>query len=119
MMRALVLTAAASLVVMTLLPLPLASAKEQGVCCKYSYDGKLVRAVQQKLQAWGYDPGPVDGFWGPATATALTNFQQHMNLAATTQLNEETLRAMFGEPLPSGVKVTRNPMRLPADVFAA
>lgn len=118
MMRALILTAAASLVVMALFPPPPASAEEQVVCYKYSYSRKLVRAVQQKLWAWGYDPGPVDGFWGPATEAVLTTFQRHMNLAASTQLDEATLRAMFGEPLPSGVKVVRNPMKLPPDVFA-
>jgi hypothetical protein len=41
-----------------------------------------------------------------------------MSLTANSRLDEATLRTMFGEPLPSGVKVVRNPMGLPADVFA-
>ena len=103
---------------MALVPPPMASAEEQAVCFKYSYGKSLVRAVQQKLQAWGYDPGPVDGFWGPATEAAVSVFQKHMSLQESTQLDEPTLKAMFGEPLPSGVTVVRNPMKLPADVFA-
>jgi len=118
MMKAAVLTVAATLVVTTVLPASPASAEQPVVCYKYSYDRKLVRAVQRKLEAWGYEPGPVDGFWGPTTEAALTVFQGQMNLAASGHLDEATLRTMFGEPLPPGVKVVRNPMRLPADVFA-
>jgi peptidoglycan hydrolase-like protein with peptidoglycan-binding domain len=118
MTRAQILVAAVSLVVMALAPLAMASAEEQVVCFKYSYGKNLVRAAQQKLQAWGYDPGPVDGYWGPATEAAVTVFQRHMSLQESTQLDEPTLLAMFGEPLPSGVTVVRNPMKLPADVFA-
>lgn len=118
MTRALFLTAAASLIAMMLVPLPVASAEEQVICFKYSYGRSLVKAVQTKLQAWGYDPGPVDGFWGPATESAVTIFQRHMGLPESTQLDDGTLRAMFGEPVPPGVKVVRNPTNMPADVFA-
>lgn len=118
MMKAAILTVAATLVVTAVLSASPVSGEEPVVCYKYSYDRKLVRAVQRKLEAWGYEPGPVDGFWGPTTEAAVSAFQGQMNLAASGHLDEATLRTMFGEPLPPGVKVVRNPMRLPADVFA-
>lgn len=36
----------------------------------------LVATVQQRLKALGYDPGPVDGAYGPRTRAALTEFRQ-------------------------------------------
>jgi len=33
----------------------------------------LVRGMQESLAAAGYDPGPIDGRWGPRTQAALTS----------------------------------------------
>ncbi len=53
-----------------------------------------VRELQQNLQEQGVDPGPVDGIWGPQTEQALTQFQQQEGIAATGEVNEETLEAL-------------------------
>ena len=33
-----------------------------------------IRSIQQELKEAGYDPGPVDGLWGPRTSGAYDNF---------------------------------------------
>ncbi|MBW2246665.1 MAG: peptidoglycan-binding protein [Deltaproteobacteria bacterium] len=47
--------------------------------------------VQQRLQALGYDPGSPDGIWGERTRKALSAYQQAHGLAATGEINPETL----------------------------
>lgn len=41
----------------------------------------LVRAVQERLAALGYDPGPIDGVAGPKTRAAIGDFQTAAGLA--------------------------------------
>ena len=49
------------------------------------------RDVQDLLQALGYEPGPVDGIWGPITAVAWRRFARDAaDLAARAEL--ETLQ---------------------------
>jgi osmotically-inducible protein OsmY len=50
-----------------------------------------VRAAQEKLKDKGYDPGPIDGIWGPRTAAAVSDFQRKENLTVTSRLDPETL----------------------------
>ena len=50
-----------------------------------------VRMVQEKLKDKGFDPGPVDGVWGPRTASALAAYQRKENLTVTKRLDRETL----------------------------
>ncbi len=38
-------------------------------------DGDWVRYLQETLIAWGYDPGPVDGIFGPLTEDGVRAFQ--------------------------------------------
>lgn len=44
--------------------------------------GSAVRLLQQWLIAAGYDPGPVDGAFGPRTHSAVVAFQREHGLAA-------------------------------------
>ena len=53
-----------------------------------------VRQVQQALNQRGFQAGPADGVMGPATQTALRNFQVSANLEATGRLNPQTLSAL-------------------------
>ena len=39
-----------------------------------------VRDLQEALKVLGYDPGPIDGTFGPATETAVKAFQQAKGL---------------------------------------
>jgi hypothetical protein len=80
-------------------------------------EGKtLVASVQLRLNALGYDTGPVDGLMGPRTARAIGGFQRDNGLAETGQIDEALYRrvggetvvaeaaARVGEPLPVAVQ---------------
>ena len=45
------------------------------------------RAIQSDLALLGYDPGPVDGTFGPATRAALRSWQKAKGLKATGWIN--------------------------------
>ena len=53
------------------------------------------------------------------TEEALLKFQGHFEIGTSGQLDEPTLRTMFGQPLPEGVTVERNPDKLSEAEFAA
>jgi spore germination protein YaaH len=42
--------------------------------------GPEVKELQQSLRAAGFDPGPIDGVFGPRTAAAVRSFQQSRGL---------------------------------------
>jgi surface antigen len=57
--------------------------------------GDMVFKVQQRLRDLGfYVRDNIDGKWGPATATALSNFQRSRHLDATGQLDSRTMAAL-------------------------
>ena len=57
--------------------------------------GQEVRDLQLKLKALGYDPGDIDGSFGPRTKGALTQFQEHYeSLEPTGVLDAETSAAL-------------------------
>jgi peptidoglycan hydrolase-like protein with peptidoglycan-binding domain len=49
-----------------------------------------VRAAQEKLNAAGYDAGPMDGILGPRTKRALIRFQAVEGLELTGELDAAT-----------------------------
>jgi hypothetical protein len=53
-----------------------------------------VRQAQQKLNDMGYDAGHVDGIMGAETRSAISNFQRSEGLAATGQLDKQTMKAL-------------------------
>lgn len=53
-----------------------------------------VRGVQQNLADRGYDPGQVDGRWGPRTQQAVRDFQRDQNIQANGRPNPQTLAAL-------------------------
>ncbi|MFA5515039.1 MAG: peptidoglycan-binding domain-containing protein [Desulfuromonadales bacterium] len=57
-----------------------------------------VKQIQQRLQASGHDPGPIDGIWGPKTSQALQQFQQSWGLAATGQPTDQSLQVLGVQP---------------------
>jgi peptidoglycan hydrolase-like protein with peptidoglycan-binding domain len=57
-------------------------------------DATTIRQVQETLHNRGFRAGPIDGVMGPATRTALKQFQQSDNLETTGQLNRQTLIAL-------------------------
>jgi len=50
-----------------------------------------IRLAQEKLKDKGFDPGPVDGRWGPRTASAVGDFQRKENMTVTRRLDRDTL----------------------------
>ncbi len=53
-----------------------------------------VRSLQRALAAHGFDPGPIDGAFGPATRSALLAFQQSAGLAADGVAGPRTKTAL-------------------------
>ena len=53
-----------------------------------------ISAVQEKLNAAGYNVGKADGIWGPRSATALKKYQQEKGLQVTGRLDEDTAKAL-------------------------
>jgi hypothetical protein len=54
----------------------------------------MIRQVQQRLRAAGFDPGPADGQLGPRTVKALRDYQAKRKLAVTGQLDDATRKAL-------------------------
>ena len=57
-------------------------------------DPAVVRELQQALTSAGYDPGPVDGTYGPRTEAAVVAFQQDNGLSADGVVGPETAAAL-------------------------
>ena len=51
----------------------------------------LIKQMQQRLKAEGFDPGPIDGESGGRTQAALAQFQLSRSLPAGGQLDDKTL----------------------------
>ncbi len=56
--------------------------------------GPDVLAVQQKLTALGYDPGVLDGAYGPTTAAAVKAFQVARKIEVDSVVGPETRNAL-------------------------
>lgn len=56
---------------------------------------KTVMLLQEKLQASGYDPGPLDGIMGPATRSAISGFQKSQGWIADGFPHPEVLAAFM------------------------
>jgi len=50
--------------------------------------------VQQRLDTFNYNPGPINGIWHPQTTEALRAFQAQHGLPVTGELDEATRRAL-------------------------
>lgn len=61
---------------------------------KYGSTGSEVRQIQEKLKAWGYYDGEVDGIYGSKTLQAVKDFQKVNNLSVDGIAGEKTLAAM-------------------------
>ncbi len=66
---------------------------DSGAAASVQTNAMQIRDVQASLNDAGHSL-PVDGVWGPQTASALRAFQEDNNLPATGSLNSETLAAL-------------------------
>lgn len=57
-------------------------------------EGPLVTAVQRALKAAGFDPGVIDGAFGPHTVAAVTAFQRTHKLVADGSVGPATARKL-------------------------
>ena len=56
--------------------------------------GQVIANVQAELQRRGYEPGGVDGEFGPMTRRAILDYQQDNGLPVTGEIDETTLNAL-------------------------
>ena len=59
----------------------------------FSYDQTVYQA-QKRLNELGYNPGPLDGFWGKKTENAIKSFQRDQRLPISGKLDEETINKL-------------------------
>ncbi|HBC91378.1 MAG TPA: hypothetical protein DCZ10_00340 [Pelotomaculum sp.] len=57
-------------------------------------DSIITAAMQKSLAGLGYEPGPIDGIFGPKTKRALTGFQKSQGLPADGVVNFQTIMAL-------------------------
>jgi peptidoglycan hydrolase-like protein with peptidoglycan-binding domain len=61
-----------------------------------------IQQVQERLQAEGVDPGPVDGVMNPRTEAALRQYQEKHGLPVSGAADEATLRRLQIPTTPGG-----------------
>jgi mono/diheme cytochrome c family protein len=78
-----------------------------------SFADDLVKKAQQSLVEKGFDPGPVDGFWGPRTKSGLMEFQKKEGLAVNGRLDDGTRQRLFttATPPPAIEKIATEPVK--------
>jgi len=67
-----------------------------------------IRHFQGCLQAFGYDPGAMDGVFGDATVKALRQFQRHRDILETGSLDQATREALMEKGCPR-ITASRRP----------
>lgn len=60
--------------------------------------GPAVEELQRRLSTLGYDPGPVDGEFGPTTQQAVIQFQRDRNLEPDGVVGSATWSRLGGSP---------------------
>jgi peptidoglycan hydrolase-like protein with peptidoglycan-binding domain len=76
---------------------------------------EVIRQAQRQLKALGFNPGAVDGHFGPQTEAALRAYQHDYRLPETGRLDDTTARSL----LPERFEASRAPVeasRPPTDV---
>lgn len=56
--------------------------------------GQDVMRLQLILQSLGYDPGPIDGIFGPRTKNAVMRFQRDNGITVDGIVGPETMRVI-------------------------
>lgn len=68
-----------------------------------------VRAAQEALEEKGYDPGPIDGIWGPRTAAAVSEYQRQENMTVSGRLDVPTMTQLELGPDGKPIKKRQSP----------
>src|SRR5690606_25498801 len=79
--------------------------------------GKDVVELQERLKTIGYDPGQIDGVYGPATETAISNFQRDEGLTVDGVVGPETWMALgpYIDPIPGATEKPQGKMEILID----
>jgi peptidoglycan hydrolase-like protein with peptidoglycan-binding domain len=56
--------------------------------------GSIVLQVQVALQKAGYEPGPIDGEFGPSTREGISRYQRDHGLDVTGNITDPVLQAL-------------------------
>jgi peptidoglycan hydrolase-like protein with peptidoglycan-binding domain len=67
----------------------------------------LTKDVQRLLRAVGYDPGPIDGHYGPRTKAAVESFEKDLGRAATGGISEGLRRELLDRVRSGGLAESR------------
>ena len=59
------------------------------------------RQIQAALRQLGYNPGPVDGLFGPLTRTAIRRFQQRIGADPTGVITAAEASRLVSAPAPA------------------
>ena len=62
--------------------------------------GEIVRSIQRRLAARGFDPKGIDGGYGTNTRTAVRAFQQQNGIQPTGEVSVPTWRKLMSTPIP-------------------
>jgi len=74
------------------------------------HGSRTVREAQEALNQRGFNPGPIDGIYGPRTASAIESFQRANSMQATGRLDRQVEQALN---LPEGSSMTGSDMGTP------
>jgi hypothetical protein len=56
-----------------------------------SWPRNLIRRVQSRLKALGFDPGPIDGMYGSKTKKSIMAFQRFRNLKVDGRISNRLI----------------------------
>ncbi|MGC4117976.1 MAG: peptidoglycan DD-metalloendopeptidase family protein [Myxococcales bacterium] len=76
--------------------IPITGDQQQRPTIRQGSNGDSVRELQTRLKAEGYDPGPVDGDFGPKTAAAVRRYQQAHGLTVDAVVGPKTWGSLLG-----------------------
>lgn len=76
---------------------------DRGTWLKNGSSGPAVEDLQKKLAAAGFDPGPIDGSFGPKTQAAVRAFQLAKGIGVDGIVGPETRGTLLAQPAPGPV----------------
>lgn len=68
--------------------------------------GQEVKALQFRLKEVGYNPGPIDGIFGPKTDWAVWSFQTRRRITADSVVGPQTNRELYADANMQRLKIT-------------
>ncbi len=66
--------------------------------------GSKVKELQQRLKDLGFNPGPIDGFFGTGTTQAVISFQKYHGLDADGVVGPATWKVLQSSPTPQAAQ---------------